>query len=129
MGKISKNILVSELSCPCGCGFCNIQIETIDMFQSIADYTNSRIHFNRVCCCIEHHISIYIKLNIPVNWNSVHLIGGAGDLKSIDRKHDYFCLKLKELYDQGKIGGLILYDTFSHVDIRRLKYFEDRRTK
>jgi len=125
MGKVTKNISPSELSCPC-CFFVNIQLETIDMFQEFADRVGG-IKFNRVCNCPTYHASVYENLGLEVNWESMHLLGLAGDIVSLKSNHNYACVKAIEMYDEDLIGGLILYDDFIHMDKRRLKYFKDKR--
>ena len=61
------------------------------------------------------------------NLESLHLLGLACDLETIDCNHDYACHIATEMYNKDEIGGLILYSDFIHMDVRRHKYFEDRR--
>ena len=120
MGKITKNISPSELQCSC-CGMNNAQLELVDMVQEFAGRADSKLRINSACRCKANNDSV------GSNDDSMHRMGIAADVVALGCSHEEACYIAKKLHYEGKIGGLILYPTFIHLDCRRYRYLKDKR--
>jgi uncharacterized protein YcbK (DUF882 family) len=116
MGKVTKNFNPTEFECP-DCGMINVQMELIDSLQLLANRIG-RIKVNSACRCKKHNAEVGGKPD------SMHLLGIAADIEPLDCNLERFKYVLRELYEANVFGGVIIYDTFAHVDKRRIKYFK-----
>ena len=80
------------------------------------------VHVNSACRCREHNASVG---GAP---KSQHLLGKAADIRvdgyTPEEAHDF-----AELLPEFGNSGIIIYNTFTHVDVRNGKYREDKRTR
>ena len=120
MGYITANLKPSEFQCEC-CGFNNVSLDLIDVLQEFADRTSSSIAISSACRCRDHN------LDVGSNDDSMHRIGIAADLVTLNCSHDEAASIALEMFNEGKIGGLIIYRTFLHIDLRRKQYYKDKR--
>lgn len=87
------------------------------VLQQIRDLVNVPISINSAYRCPEHNLAV------GGSSKSQHLLGKAADLKpkglSTEELHD----AIEDLVKSKRIpeGGLGLYNTFVHYDIRRIK--------
>ena len=119
--KLSANFNRKEFECRCGCKMPpDVLVNTFRLaenVQAIRDYFNAPITINSAYRCKKHNASVGGKKS------SFHIKGLASDLDV----HGYSPEEVKEgieiLIKQGKIlqGGVGLYNTFVHYDIRRTK--------
>jgi uncharacterized protein YcbK (DUF882 family) len=118
---MTKNFKLKEFECKCGCDmplevYENI-IKLASQLQFLRDYTGRPITINSAYRCPEH--------NAKVNGSktSQHLLGKAADITIQSLKPAEVYALIEELIDMGHMlqGGLGLYDTFVHYDIRKTK--------
>ena len=120
--KLTKNFNLSEFECKCGC---EIPKEVLPNIQKLANQlqvlrtaTEQPIRINSAYRCEEHNNSIKGSSK-----NSQHLLGKAADI-TIDNFIPIEVNSLIEVFiNSGNIlqGGLGVYDTFTHYDIRKTK--------
>jgi uncharacterized protein YcbK (DUF882 family) len=118
MGDISTHFNRSEYACKCGCGFDAVDKE----LNSIQEKTRDKfgpIHNNCACRCLEHNRSIGSKDT------SQHIKGMAVDFYING-------VELQEIKDYVETllidrGGIGIYDTFIHIDVRQKKARWDHR--
>jgi uncharacterized protein YcbK (DUF882 family) len=119
--KLTKNFNLSEFDCKCGCEMPkeilpNIQ-KLANQLQVLRTATDQPIRINSAYRCEEHNANINGKTN------SKHILGKAADI-TIDNFIPLEVNSLIEFYiSSGDIlqGGLGLYNSFNHYDIRRTK--------
>ena len=115
--RLSKNFVLHEMQCQCGCGFDGIHAELIAVLQDVADHFQGVVTVNSGCRCEVHN------KNVGGSPNSQHLKGTAADIKvlyspgEIDPSTvaDYLEKKYSNTYGIGR------YNTFTHIDVRKNK--------
>jgi len=119
---MTKNFKKSEFDCKCGCDMpvdvlANIT-KLASQLQYIRDNVALPITINSGYRCEAHNKSV------GGSENSQHLLGKAADivingLDPVLDTYDY----LDDLMRTGEIlqGGLGMYKTFTHIDIRKIK--------
>jgi uncharacterized protein YcbK (DUF882 family) len=122
MGDLTKNFSKWEFKCKCGCGKDDINIELVNQLQKLRDNINKPIHINSGVRCLTHNRSIGSKDT------SQHVKGNATDIVVTGLSIDELAEEVKRI-PMFFNGGIIIYNTFIHVDIRKYKYFKDNRTK
>jgi uncharacterized protein YcbK (DUF882 family) len=115
--KLTENFSMDEFECKCGCVMPdfvkkNVQ-ELAENLQVIRD-AYGRIDLTNSYRCKEHNADVGGSVN------SQHLKGKAADIKSstivpIDMAAIVYDLMKSEKF---KLGGVGIYNTFTHVDIR-----------
>ena len=111
MGDMTKNFSRSEFACKCGCGRNNISIKLVGALQTLRDLIGKPIIINCGCRCPEHNSAVG---GVP---NSQHVNGTAADIRCVSmssRELKKFAEEVAEFAN----GGIGLYDTFLHVDVR-----------
>ena len=118
---MTKNFKIEEFECKCGCEMpCDVYdniIKLASQLQFLRDYTGRPITINSAYRCPEHNAKI------GGSKTSQHLLGKAADITIQSLKPAEVYKLIEELIDMGHMlqGGLGLYDTFVHYDIRKKK--------
>ena len=117
MGDISKHFSRSEIACKCKdpkCTFASIDIEQLALLEKVREHFKKPIRVNSGCRCHYHNIDIggaeYSK----------HRNANATDI-TIDgvTPSDIAHYANTIMPDHG---GIIIYETFCHLDTRKKKY-------
>jgi len=119
---MTKNFSIGEFNCKCGCKMPDDVLVNItklaSQLQFVRDNLTRPITINSAYRCKTHNKSIGGSIN------SQHILGKAADivvsgLDPILDTYDY----LDDLMRTGEIlqGGLGMYKTFTHYDIRKTK--------
>ena len=118
---MTKNFKLKEFECKGGCDmplevYENI-IKLASQLQFLRDYTGRPITINSAYRCPEHN------RKSRGSSRSQHLLGKAADITIQSLKPAEVYALIEELIDMGHLlqGGLGLYDTFVHYDIRKTK--------
>ena len=121
--EFSKYFTLKEISCKCGCGQALISPELYKIMDEIRAMTGE-INVHCVNRCKKHNKEVGGVAS------SKHIKGQAMDCNSMTMDIKDFQEFLLNLWKDGTITDLGLYDTFVHVGIRKdRKYFWDNRTK
>lgn len=112
--QLSTHFNSAEFACHCGCGQDTVDPKLIDTLELIRATLNQPIKILSGRRCKKHNTAVGGAKN------SQHLLGKAADIQ-IDgiSPHDLY-YKIVRLHNTGQahIGGLGLYKTFVHVDVR-----------
>jgi len=118
---MTKNFKIKEFECKGGCDmplevYENI-IKLASQLQFLRDYTGRPITINSAYRCPDHNAKV------GGSKTSQHLLGKAADITIQSLKPAEVFVLIEDLIDMGHIlqGGLGLYDTFVHYDIRKTK--------
>jgi uncharacterized protein YcbK (DUF882 family) len=118
---MTKNFKLKEFKCKCGCDmplevYENI-IKLASQLQFLRDYTGRPITINSAYRCPKHN------KKVGGSKTSQHLLGKAADITIQSLKPAEVYMIIEDLIDMGHMlqGGLGLYDTFVHYDIRKTK--------
>ncbi len=118
---MTKNFKLKEFECKCGCDmplevYENV-IKLASQLQFLRDYTGRPITINSAYRCPEHNAKV------GGSKTSQHLLGKAADITIQSLKPAEVFVLIEDLIDMGHMlqGGLGLYDTFVHYDIRKTK--------
>jgi uncharacterized protein YcbK (DUF882 family) len=118
---MTKNFKLKEFECKGGCDmplevYENI-IKLASQLQFLRDYTGRPITINSAYRCPEHNAKV------GGSKTSQHLLGKAADITIQSLKPAEVFVLIEDLIDMGHMlqGGLGLYDTFVHYDIRKTK--------
>ena len=124
---MTKNFKRKEFECRCGCDmplevYENI-IKLANQLQILRDYTGRAITINSAYRSPEHN------QKVGGSKTSQHLLGKAADITIQSLKPAEVYRIIEDLIDLGHMlqGGLGLYDTFVHYDIRKTKARWDYR--
>lgn len=120
--QIAKNFFRDEFACRCGCGFDTVDHRLVEGLQRLRDIMQAPIHINSACRCPEHNAAVG---GAP---KSQHLLGKAADIK-MDGYTSEEVSDFAKLLGEFANSGIIIYDTFTHVDVRNGKYREDKRSR
>jgi uncharacterized protein YcbK (DUF882 family) len=118
---LTTNFKKSEFDCKCGCKMppkvlVNV-VKTADNLQVLRDHLKASITINSAYRCKTHNASSGgVK-------TSQHLEGIATDITCKAHKPESLYKIIEDLIKKGKLkeGGLGLYNTFVHYDIRGKK--------
>jgi uncharacterized protein YcbK (DUF882 family) len=121
LGDISKHFDRSEFACSCNCKFDAVDKELLDVLENIRVFFGRAVHLTNACRCLKHNKEIGSK---PT---SQHVRGKACDIyiNGVEPIEIKEYLRTDLLYNMGGIG---LYDTFCHVDVRSNVANWDKRT-
>ena len=108
---ISANFSRQEFACKCGCGFSAVDIELVQLLETVRRKFNAPITINSACRCGSHNKSV------GGSKDSKHKLGIAADIavKGIDPSDVYDFLCSQDKYGVGK------YNSFTHIDVRNNK--------
>lgn len=114
--KISDNFYKSEWECQCLCGQCIKDLDLIFLAEKIRAIWNNPMIVHSVNRCRNYNRKIGgVKY-------SQHIQGKAIDFHISKIPVKELHKKMLELYQNNEIRNLGLYDTFVHVDVRKLKH-------
>ena len=129
MVKLTKNFSKSEFECKCGCEmpedvFLNIQ-KLANQLQVLRNFIDLPIALTNAYRCPEHNAAIGSEPS------SQHILGKAADIKIKTKSPEQIYILLDILTEYGNIlqGGLGLYNTFVHYDIRKTRARWDKSDK
>jgi|TARA_B110000971_G_scaffold4583_1_gene4593 uncharacterized protein YcbK (DUF882 family) len=118
--KLTDNFSMDEFECKCGCVMPefvkkNVQ-ELAENLQVIRD-VYGKIDLTNAYRCKEHNADVGGSVN------SQHLKGKAADIKSSDIKPKDMAAIVDDLMkcESFELGGIGIYNTFTHVDIRGVR--------
>jgi len=122
MGDLTRNFSKSEFACKCGCGTNHYNIKLVYALQELRDLIGKPIIINSAVRCKTHN------QNVGGKPNSQHLLGAAADIK-IKGMSTLILYGYAIQIERFKQGGIGLYDTFVHVDVRGSVARWNERTK
>lgn len=115
--KLTKNFNLSEFECKCGCVMPEFVkknvIELAENLQVLRDEVG-RLDLTNAYRCKEHNADVGGAVN------SQHVKGKAADIKSSTIEPSDMAIAVDDLMktEKFKLGGIGIYNTFTHVDIR-----------
>tara|TARA_R110000772_G_C13053072_1_gene414386 strand:- start:146 stop:532 length:387 start_codon:yes stop_codon:yes gene_type:complete len=115
--NLTENFSLSEFECKCGCKMPDfVKKNIIDLasnLQVLRDVVG-RLDLTNAYRCKEHNADVGGSVN------SQHLLGKAADVKSDTVSPADMAIVIEDLMknETFEIGGIGLYNTFTHVDIR-----------
>lgn len=125
--KLTKNFRKREFDCKDGSEMPESVLDNVSILavqlQYVRDWLNKPIKINSGYRSVSHNKSV------GGSPKSQHLLGKAADIKVKDLSPELVYELLNDLMDKGDIlqGGLGLYNTFVHYDIRGTKARWDLR--
>lgn len=118
--RLTKNFSLEEFECKCGCKMPadieeNIK-ELADNLQALRDVIG-RIDLTNAYRCKEHNADVGGAID------SQHIKGKAADIKSNALSPSEIASIVEDLMknEKFKTGGIGIYNTFTHVDIRGVR--------
>jgi len=118
--KLTKNFSLEEFECKCGCkmpAFVKENVkELAENLQVLRDVVG-RIDLTNAYRCKEHNA------DVGGSTNSQHIKGKAADIKSNTLSPSEIASIVEDLMknEKFKTGGIGIYNTFTHVDIRGVR--------
>ena len=128
MGDMTKNFSRSEFACKGGASCCGgaapISDSLVAALQMLRDTVGQPLTVNSGFRCPKHNA------RVGGAKSSQHLLGKAADIAvppgwTAQRLADV----AEDTIEAFQRGGIIMYDTFVHFDVRGWNYREDKRTK
>ena len=125
---ITKNFSIEEFQCRCGCNMPEFVkknvIELAENLQIIRDEVG-RLDLTNAYRCKDHNF------DVGGSTSSQHLVGKAADVKSKSIKPKEMAQIVNDLMKNEKIktGGIGIYNTFTHIDIRGVRARWSKTTK
>ena len=125
---ITKNFSIEEFQCKCGCNMPEFVkknvIELAENLQIIRDEVG-RLDLTNAYRCKDHNS------DVGGSTSSQHLVGKAADVKSESIKPKEMAQIVNDLMKNEKIktGGIGIYNTFTHIDIRGVRARWSKTTK
>jgi uncharacterized protein YcbK (DUF882 family) len=119
--KLTNNFNKSEFECNCGCEMPNevfLQIQKLaSQLQCIRDFIRFPIKITSAYRCPSHN------KEVGGVSNSQHILGKASDIQVSDSSPEAIYQVIDTLAEYGHVlqGGLGLYNTFTHYDIRKTR--------
>ena len=112
MGDLTRNFSRSEFKCKCGkCTNNYIDIRLVKGLQALRDLIGKPIIINSATRCKAHNASEGGGLN------SQHLQGRAADIRVNGMAPETLAKKAEQI-EVFRNGGIGIYDTFVHLDVR-----------
>jgi uncharacterized protein YcbK (DUF882 family) len=124
--KLTNNFNKSEFECNCGCEMPNevfLQIQKLaSQLQCIRDFIRLPIKITSAYRCPSHN------KEVGGVSNSQHVLGKASDIQVSDSSPEAIYQVIDTLAEYGHVlqGGLGLYNTFTHYDIRKTRVRWDK---
>ena len=125
--QLTSNFSKSEFECKCGCEMPDNVLDNVKKLalslQTLRDKIKKPIKVNSSYRCLSHNRSI------GSNDSSQHVLGKAADIVIKGQIPEQTANLLEVLIDNNEIsqGGLGIYNTFTHYDIRGRKARWDNR--
>lgn len=118
MGDLSTNFSRAEFACSgkgcCG-GAAPVHPELIEGLQMLRDLAGVPLHINSGFRCVTHNKEVGGKSE------SLHTLGMAADVAVPPRMSAQQLVTLAEQIPQFRDGGIGIYSTWIHVDVRKVK--------
>ena len=111
MGDLSINFSRKEFACNCGCGFDTVSEKLVKALQTLRDIVGKPIIITSACRCEKQN------KNVGGKKDSQHLLGTAADIQ-VDGMSTLRLATLADTIPVFAKGGVGLYKTFVHVDVR-----------
>ena len=124
--ELTNNFNKSEFECNCGCEMPNevfLQIQKLaSQLQCIRDFIRFPIKITSAYRCPSHN------KEVGGVSNSQHVLGKASDIQVSDSSPEAIYQVIDTLAEYGHVlqGGLGLYNTFTHYDIRKTRVRWDK---
>jgi uncharacterized protein YcbK (DUF882 family) len=110
MVAISQYFSREEFACQCGCGFATVDVELINVLESVREYFDSPIKINSGCRCAAHNFDVGgVK-------GSRHKLGIAADIVVKDVSPETVYAYIDSTFPSSY--GVGSYQTFTHIDVR-----------
>ena len=115
--QLTSNFSLEEFECKCGCEMPEFVkkniIELAENLQVLRDAVG-RLDLTNAYRCKYHNADVGGSIN------SQHLKGKAADIKSKTLSPNEIAVRVNDLMknESFKLGGIGIYNTFAHVDIR-----------
>ena len=119
MGDVSTHFNRSEFACTDNCGFKSVDVELLEILEKIRSYFNRPVKITSACRCLSKNHSIGSEDT------SQHVRGLAADIKITGISPQLIYNYVDSFHDKGGLG---IYNTFVHVDVRGRKSRWDSRT-
>ena len=112
--KVSEHFSREEFACGDQCGFATVDVELLELLESIRKRFNAPVTITSGCRCSLHNTAV------GGAYRSKHLLGIAADIKvkDVDPKEVY---KFVDGHAPNKYG-LKAYSSWVHVDVREDKW-------
>ena len=126
--KLTDNFSLDEFECKCGCVMPKFVkpniLELAENLQILRDEIG-RLDLTNAYRCKEHNADVGGSIN------SQHLLGKAADIKSKTLKPTEVAKHVDDAMknETFKLGGIGIYNTFTHVDIRGYRARWSKTTK
>ena len=126
--QLTSNFSLEEFECKCGCEMPEFVkkniIELAENLQVLRD-TVGRVDLTNAYRCKYHNADVGGSIN------SQHLKGKAADIKSKTLSPNEIAVRTNDLMknESFKLGGIGIYNTFTHVDIRGTRARWSKTTK
>lgn len=114
MLQLSDHFSSNEFACKCGCGEKEVDPQLIKVLELIRRTVNRPITIVSGRRCKNHNAAVGGAKH------SQHVLGNAADIKVRDMSPKEVHTAINAIHRSGvHIGGLGLYKTFVHVDVRK----------
>ena len=115
--KLTKNFSLEEFECKCGCEMPDfVKKNVAELAENLQVLRNlvGRLDLTNAYRCKSHNA------DVGGATNSQHLVGKAADIKSESIKPKEMAQIVDDLMknESFELGGVGIYNTFTHVDIR-----------
>ena len=125
---ITKNFSIEEFQCRCGCDMPEfVKKNVIELAENLQIIRNEvgRLDLTNAYRCKDHNS------DVGGSTSSQHLVGKAADVKSKSIKPKEMAQIVNDLMKNEKIktGGIGIYNTFTHIDIRGVRARWSKTTK
>ena len=126
--QLTSNFSLEEFECKCGCEMPEFVkkniIELAENLQVLRDAVG-RLDLTNAYRCKYHNADVGGSVN------SQHLKGKAADIKSKILSPNEIAVRTNDLMknESFKLGGIGIYNTFTHVDIRGTRARWSKTTK
>lgn len=111
LDSVSENFSRREFACKCGCGFAAVDVDLIEVLETVRSHFDGRpVIINSACRCDDHNAAV------GGSNASYHKKGMAADIRVSGVRPALVYEFLNEAMEDW--GGVGKYDGFTHVDVR-----------
>lgn len=130
--RLSKNFKSDEFACKCGCGLAVPHPLLIEKLQELRNKLGKAIIVNSGTRCLKHNKAVggaTQSYHLPGKSNATGICSACIHRKDFSMAADIRASGLSSLTvakAAKAVGftGVIVYPTFTHVDIRQMSYFK-----
>lgn len=113
-----KNFTYKEFTCPCGCGLNCVSKKLVAALQELRDLIDKPIIINSACRCEKHNAEVGgVPKKADGSGGSLHMKGIAADIHVEGMSSKSLATEAEKIA-AFKNGGIGIYSTFVHVDVR-----------